>query len=372
MGLITIPLKAFSSQPLDIIFHPDQSTQSDLWEVLMDHDRSWFSSPEAKRIAENILLYQRRSGGWPKNIDFFKPVSKTKKTELKEYPNEPLSTIDNGATYTQLFFLAQFIQSTGDNRAVLSFLRGLDYLLQAQYENGGWPQYYPLRKGYYSHITFNDDAMVGVLFLLKDVVHNTVLYGFVDSSRREKAKRAVKRGTDCILKTQIEVDGRLTAWCAQYDPGTLEPRPARSYERVSLSGKESVGIIRFLMSIDRPGDEIISAIQCGVEWLDRVRLCHLRIIREPDLASPTGFDKIVVSDPDASCLWARFYQIGSNQPIFSDRDGKIYQHLSEISFERRNEYGWLGKWPQTLLQHEYPKWRQKWSVQDNVLNKEAH
>ncbi|MBD3386090.1 hypothetical protein GF407_14340 [candidate division KSB1 bacterium] len=173
----------------------------------------------------------------------------------------------------------------------------------------------------------------------------------------------------CLLEDRYQVDGRLTAWCAQYDPETLEPRPARSYERVSLSSKESVGILRFLMSVDDPGKEIVNAIQSGVKWLDSVRLCHLRIIREPDMPSPTGFDKIVVSDPDASCLWARFYQIGSNQPIFSDRDGKIYQHLSQISSERRNECGWLGKWPQSLLRKVYPKWRQKWSVQENVLNK---
>ena len=50
-----------------------------------------------------------------------------------------------------------------------AFRRGLDYLLKAQYPNGGWPQFYPLRNGYWSHITYNDDAMAGVLELLRDV-----------------------------------------------------------------------------------------------------------------------------------------------------------------------------------------------------------
>lgn len=346
----------------------EQTVQSELWLDLLVHDEGWDSTTEARRVADNILLYQRSSGGWPKNIDMRATVSQARRKELREYIDEPLATIDNGATYTQLYFLAKVIQATGDQRYVLAFYKGFDYLLNAQYDNGGWPQYYPLRKGYYARITFNDNAMIGVLRLLSDVVRRKPEFAFVDEQRRRRAQRAIEKGIDCILKAQIEVDGQLTAWCAQHDERTLQPARARSYELPSLSGKETVGIVRFLMEIENPSAEVINAVQSTVDWLDRVRIEGIRVIKKPDPASPLGFDKVVISDPDAPPIWARFYQIGSNRPFFSDRDGRVYYRLAEISAERRNDYGWLGYWPRELLEKQYPKWQQKWVPEQNVLH----
>ncbi len=346
---------------------PEKTSQSALWEDLLFHPAKWYGSKDAVQMAEHILIYQRGSGGWPKNIDFKNAVSPAMEKELAEYVNEPLATIDNGATYSQMWFLALVYQQIHDQRYVLAFLKGLDYLLKAQYENGGWPQFYPLRKGYYSHITYNDDAMIGVMRLLREVAGNTPLFGFVDQKRREQARIAVEKGIDCVLKTQIVVNGQLTAWCAQYHEKTLKPAKARAYELVSLSGKESVGITWFLMEIKEPSPEIIAAIQGAIAWLDQVRIEGIRQISVPDSSSPTGRNKIVISDPGAPSIWARFYLIGSNKPFFSDRDGKIYENMSDISSERRNEYGWLGNWPSEILDSYYPQWQQQWAPERNVL-----
>ena len=228
----------------------------------------------------------------------------------------PDSTIDNGATVTQIRLLDRVFAATGDTRYRDAALRGIDYLLAAQYPNGGWPQVYPLRKDYSRHITFNDDAMSGVLALLEDVVERT---GAAVRRTRRAAPRARRRSnaaTTVILRAQIRVDGRLTAWCAQHDAVTLEPRPARAYEHVSLSGRESVGIVRFLMRRpQRP--EIIEAVDAAVGWLRRVR----------------------IGQTDA---WARFYEIGTNRPIFSGRDGIVRYDISEIEAERRTGYAWVG------------------------------
>lgn len=348
---------------------PDETTQSALWQALLFHPSEWYASESAQKIAENILAYQRSSGGWPKNLDYRASINNIEKKDLEKYTNEPLATIDNGATYTELQFLALIYQQDRDQRYMLAFLKGLDYLLRAQYDNGGWPQYYPLRKGYYSHITYNDDAMIGVMRLLREIAGNNPLYGFVDHNRREKAGRAVIKGIDCILKTQIKVNGKLTVWCAQYDEKTLKPTNARAYELVSLSGKESVNIVWFLMELENPSPEIINAVQGAIDWFNKVRIEGIRQERETDSRSPTGKNKLVLPDPEAPSIWARFYTIETNQPFFSDRDGKIYQHLSDISSERRNEYGWLGYWPEELLERFYPQWQQRWTPQENVLTK---
>jgi pectinesterase len=80
-----------------------------------------------------------------------------------------------------------------------------------------------------------------------------------------------------VLKCQIVVDGRPTAWCAQHDAKTFEPRPARSYELATTSGSESVGVVRFLMSIDRPSPEVVRAVHSAAEWFDKAKLTGIRV-----------------------------------------------------------------------------------------------
>ena len=145
-----------------------QST-SVTWNNALRQKPEWYASDEAVRIADNLLLYQRAIGGWPKNIDMAKPLSPADKAGVIDQKEQNDSLIDNGATYTQMIYLARVYRATPQDRFKSAFLLGLDYLLKMQYENGGWPQYYPRLTGYYKHITFNDDAMIGVLTLLREI-----------------------------------------------------------------------------------------------------------------------------------------------------------------------------------------------------------
>ncbi len=330
---------------------------SEIWRQLMQHEMAWFASREANAAAENVLLYQCPCGGWPKNIDMVRPLTAAERSALAAAPPaDTAATIDNGATWTQLLFLARVNAESPEPRWIEAFYRGLDYLLAAQYANGGWPQFYPLHPGYFSHITYNDDAMIGVLTLLKQIADDRPEYRFIDPERRRRAGEALNKGIGCILRTQLVTAGQRTAWCAQYDEHTLAPAAARAYELVSLSGEESVGIVRFLMSLDAPDSLTVAAIQGAIAWLKEVRIAGIRVDHVADASSPTGYNKVVVADPAAAPMWARFYLIGSNRPFFSDRNGRIYYDLAEISSERRNDYAWLGYWPALLLEKEYPAW----------------
>lgn len=336
------------------------------WDDALDQAPAWYGSAEAVRIADNVLLYQHESGGWPKNIDMARVLSAADKDRIRTEQAEggtTLSniTIDNGATYTQMRYLARVYEATGHERFKEGVLRGVDYLLAAQYENGGWPQYYPIREGYYENITFNDDAMIGAMRMLRDVAEGEGPYSFVDSSRRQRAAAAIDKGVDLILEMQIIWFGERTAWCAQHDPETLEPAWARSYEPPSLAGAASVGIVRFLMSIEEPTPEIIAAIEGAVEWFRSVAIHGYRF--EEFIDEEGREDKRLVADPDAGPLWARFYQIGTNRPIFINRDSEIHFKMSEIPQERRGGYDWYGDWAEELLAEEYPAWREKWEVE---------
>ena len=164
------------------------------------------------------------------------------KLEKEKHDPESHSTIDNDSTYTQMRYLARVYSATHEARYAAAFRRGFEYLMKAQYSNGGWPQFYPLRHGYWDHITYNDDAMVGVLETLRAIVDRAPEHGFLTDAERAGAKQAMDRGIDCILKTQITQNGKLTVWCAQHDEKTLAPAKARAYEHPSLSGSRAWGL----------------------------------------------------------------------------------------------------------------------------------
>lgn len=325
------------------------------WNDLLKQPAEWYATAEARGVAANILQYQDPSGGWPKNTDMTAPPST--KFLAADNASHRAPTIDNKATTTQLAYLAQVVTATSDAALRAAFERGLDYLLAAQYPSGGWPQFYPLVPGYYTHITYNDNAMANVLIVLRDVAQGKPPYGFVDEARRNRAAAAVKKGVDCILRTQVKQDGKLTAWCAQHDETTLAPAWARNFEPPTLSGGESVGLVKFLMGLDRPSPEVIAAVEGAVAWLEAVQIRGLRI---EDFTGADGKpDNRAVADPAAPPRWARFYELGTNRPVFTGRDKVIHYDFNEIERERRTGYGYLGDWPANLLAKDYPRWRAK-------------
>lgn len=339
------------------------------WSRCLSQRPEFYATDQAIRIADNVLLYQRDSGGWRQNIDMARILSEQDKAQVRKDKNKEDSTLDNGATHTQIRYLAKVYYATELERFRQAFLKGTDYLLKAQYANGGWPQTYPRLRGYHKFITFNDGAMIGAMSVLRDIAEKKPEYVFVDEIRRQKAKKAVQKGIECILKCQIVDDGKRTAWCQQHEERTFEPRPARSFEPVAITAGESVGVVKFLMSINNPNPQIIETIQSAVAWFDRVKLTGIRQTNKPDESLERGFDKVVSKDASAPPIWARLYEIGTNRPIFGDRDGKKHYRLADISDERRTGYAWYGYWPADLLAKDYPAWQKKWTLEKNVLSK---
>ena len=336
------------------------------WEKITKMDEgTWFASQEAKEIAENVLLYQRNIGGWEKNIQMQNNLSAEQKEKLiKEKNNTDHVTTDNGATSQEMVFLSKMYRQVPDERYKKAFLTGLDYILEAQYDNGGWPQYYPLRKGYYTHITYNDDSMVHILNILKEIKNKTNYFSIKPPSKTiERVTKAFNKGIDCIINTQYKQNGVLTSWCAQHDAITLLPAKARAYELPSLSGKESAKIVLLLMDIENPSKEVINAVNSAYNWFESVKITGLK---EERIYNDAGkiIDKKMIPDADAPPLWARFMNLEDNKPFFCDRDGIKKSSLAEIGAERRSGYAWYSDQPKEVLK-KYPKWKEKY---DNSLS----
>ncbi len=330
------------------------------WRRALRQNEEWYGSKEAQRIADNVLLYQHNNGGWYKNIDMSNELSEKEKDSLRSLQGEEMgTTIDNGATHTQLNYLAKVFHATQKEEYKKAFLKGIDFLLEAQYSNGGWPQFYPLRKGYYQHITYNDGAMIGVMRLLRDISGNKEPYTFVDAERKRKAGKAVEKGLEIILATQVKVDGKLTAWGAQHDEKTLQPAKARAYELASLSGKESAEIVKFLMEIENPSKEVKRSVQSAMQWFDDAKVMGKRVEWIKGEHLPEGRDRVLVEDPEGGPLWGRFTEIGTNKPMFIGRDGVVKYNLEEIEHERRTNYSYIDNYAEDLLKEDYPRWKQK-------------
>jgi len=314
-------------------------------------------------VAENMLAYQRSVGGWPKAIgktvvNYDKLLSESERIAVRADSLRNDATIDNKATSKEIRYLIKAYKTKPDRRYLAAVQKGVDYLLEAQYDNGGWSQYYPDHSSYRGEITYNDNAMINVLNIMQDIVDGKNDFDQLNPDYKEKALLSVKKGVSCILKTQVMVKGKLTVWCAQYDEQTMKPAKARAFELISLSGSESVGITEFLMRIKKPSEEIKRAVTSAVEWFERSKIVGYDFAFVEAPALPGGKDRKLVEKPGA-ILWARFYDIDTNEPFFSGRDSKKVKTVAEIEHERRIGYAWYGAWAASLLEKKYPAWLKK-------------
>ena len=325
---------------------------------------AFFATPEAERIGDNLLFYQHPTGGWPKNTqmqDSLTAADRKRVEKLKQ--GKRYATIDNKATTTEIKYLARLYAATNDAKYRDAAIRGFSYLFEAQYDNGGWPQFYPLSKGYYTHITYNDDAMVNVLKLMRDASLGKKPFGFLPDSVRAAAKASLDKGIQCILNTQVVQNGVKTVWCAQHDEHTLKPAPARAFELASLSGQESDDIVLFLMSLSNPSMEVRQCVEDAVAWFRKSRITGKRIEYFTNADGKRDYRITDCAQGDAPCkpLWARFYTLEDNRPFFCDRDGVMRFSVSEIGYERRNGYDWYNSDGLEVFKR-YDKWKEKYGL----------
>ena len=318
--------------------------------------KEWYASQQAAEVAEQVMHCQLPKGGWPKNIAFHKQLNEAVISEMQATGIG--GTFDNRATTTEMRFLSKMYVHTKRDAYKQAFVRGLDYIFEAQYDNGGWPQFYPVRPSkkihYSAHITYNDNAMVNVMLLLRDVYQEKGDMARLElgDSLKLRAKKAFDRGVECIVNTQIVVDGVPTVWCAQHDEHTLAAAPARAYELESYSGDESAGILMLLMQIDHPTPQVVRAVRCGVEWMKNHTIKNTRVERYRE---ENGEKNVRLVPAPGHDIWARFYDLQTEKPFFCDRDGVKKSSLQEIGRERRCGYSWYVELPAEMIER-YGQW----------------
>ena len=332
----------------------------------LDREDAWYATAEARAVADAIVSFQTPAGGWSKNQDRriarlpgqrFSNDAETMELNPANF-DAPVDrfwtfvgTLDNGATTTEMRFLAKVAAQVpgpeGDAWRA-SITRGVNYLLNAQFPNGGWPQIWPLEGGFHDAVTFNDNAVAEAAMLLEDVVEEQNGFAFVSTELEVRAAEAVHHAVEVILAAQVRIDGKLMAWPQQVDPLTLSPSSARNYEPQSIASGETTDILMFLMRQPDPSLEIKAAVRAGIAWLEGKRVYDRSFEMTPD-------GRKLIERPGAGPIWSRNYDLVTGQPIFGDKDQTIHDDVNGISVGRRNGYSWWLTTPQRALD-AYPAW----------------
>ena len=304
------------------------------------------------QLADNIMSWQLKNGGWSKDMpQIYERKWNKVEDKAKYYQTDektPLGTIDNNATVREIYVLSKIYEETKKEKIKASIKDGFRFLLDMQYESGGFPQVYPLQDSphslYENMATFNDDASVRVLSLFQKVYYKLPPYDddFIDETMRSEIQEAYFKGIDYILEAQIKVDGQLTGWCAQHNPFTYEPVAGRPFEPKSISGQESVMIGKFLQTVWPRTPRIKNSINSFVNWLEKVAVKDIKYYQYP--VEGKHFFKV-----PGKLMWYRFYEIGTNKGLFADSDGSVYYSIEEVSLERRLNYGYAGDWGKILV-----------------------
>lgn len=313
-----------------------------LFDLAGEKNDAWFRSDSARTIADAVITWQTPSGGWSKRTAMTRPrrtgESYYSETDAWHY----IPTLDNGASTGQMRFLQRVVAEHSDPRYVAAWRRGLAYLLAAQQPNGCWPQDFPLDGGYHDAITFNDDAVVNVLGVLDTVARGGVMVA--TSAERDSAAAAARRGVECLLATQVVVDGTRTVWGQQHDPLTLEAVPARRYELAGLSGRESASIMTYLMSLPGRDARVEAAVRAAAAWFRAHAIMGYAYDFRDGLTPQSG----------AGPIWARLTEIETGRPIFANRDGVKLYDWNQLT-DRRTGYAWFGTEPASALK-KFDKW----------------
>ena len=332
----------------------------------LHRDPAWYATPEARHVADVIVSFQTPAGGWSKNFsmagDPRLPGQSYTTDNLSKYlgpddfdaPRDAnwnyVGTLDNDATTTELSFLALVAaQTPGADPYRKAFTRGIEYLLAAQFPNGGWPQVWPLEGGYHDAITFNDNAVTEAAAVLTEVAGHR--FPWVGDELCRRAANAASRALGSILATQVEVHGKLTLWAQQHDALTLAPVSGRNFEPPALATGESADILLYLMGLPHPGKDVAAAIAAGIATLKSSAVYG----QDWPAGRPAEGGRRLTPKPGAGPIWPRYLSLTTLKPIFGDRDKTIHDDVNELSLERRNGYSWYSAGPQRALD-AYAAW----------------
>ena len=268
----------------------------------------------AERVANAIIRGQNPSGGWHYLIDFDMPGIERWYDEVASrcwgweeyYHYYGNSTFDDDSTASSIRFLLKVYMANLDPAYRNPLLKALEFVLNAQFPNGAWPQRYPLKfeyphnghKDYTSYYTFNDGVIPNNINLLLKAY---------DKLGDERYYDAARRGMDFYLISQGPEE--QAGWAQQYN-WDMQPAWARSYEPPAYQPTRTLYCINDLMRFYMiTGDRrYLKPIPLSIAWIEKSAL-------SPDIT------RVLNTGSSRKSTHARFYEPVTNKPLFVHRVG---------------------------------------------------
>lgn len=289
----------------------------------------------ATSAARALAWGQLACGGWDYKIDFAPKAE----TRWRYYHNENKSgpkgrrnvgTFDDNNSQSALRCLMAVDKATSDPAIHAAVERGIAFFIEAQFDNGAWPQRYPLASsGYSPFYTFNDNT------------HNDcieTMWEAWETYGRKDCRESALKGGRFIIDSQL--DPPQSGWAQQHDHD-MKPAPARWFEPASCCSAVTARNIGTLVDLYLwTGDtDFLKPIPAAFEWLERVKL-------------PSG-------------LYARFYEVGTDRPIYFTADQKLTYETKNL----RPGYSWQGEYGAASQMRRYrevtEKGREAWLQSQN-------
>eukprot|EP00913_Durusdinium_trenchii_P005632 g5250.t1 len=265
----------------------------------------------ARQTAHALVKGQLMSGGWDYRIEV-SPAARRRyayRVDGNKRGRRNTTTFDDNTTQAALQFLMRFDRVTKfrDKPTHDAVQYGLAALLKAQYPNGAWPQRYdtfpdskkfPVKKAsypeswsrkypkrrYLNYYTFNDNAIADVI---------DTLFLAAEIYRDARYRNAAEKAGDFIILAQMPEP--QPAWAQQYD-ADMHPAWARKFEPPSVTGGESQGVMRTLLSLYRRTGKkkYLEPLPRALAYLKKSQLPGGRL--------------------------ARFYELNTNKPLYFVKD----------------------------------------------------
>jgi hypothetical protein len=260
----------------------------------------------ATDAARALAWGQRTVGGWDHRVD----VAHLDKTSKKAIRREGHCTFDDNITQGALSFLMSMDAILDEPWLTEAIELGLEFMMKSQFENGAWPQWYPLRGGYHDYYTFNDNTINDCI---KVMLKAHRIYG------KNEYLQTARHGGNFIILSQLPQP--QSGWAQQYSHD-LKPAWARSFEPPGVCSAATIRNIQTLVDLYlyTKDDRYLEPIPLAFEWLDNSKI--------------------------GDNQWARLYEEGTNRPVYGDReDGNRLHYVYEnISERERTSYGWQGQY----------------------------
>lgn len=246
----------------------------------LSHDEAYLDY--ARRVGEALIYGQHPLGGWHYFIDFdltnvgpwYRDTASQFLHGMEEYRYYYGNcTFDDNVTQGATRFMMHLYMETLDPVYLASLRKALDFILLAQYPNGGWPQRFPLRHDYAheefddytSNYTLNDNAMNNTI--------RTLLEAYATLGNEEYLE-AARRGGDFFMISQGPKE--LPGWSEQYDM-SVQPDWGRTHEPPAYGTRQTAHTLDMLMELYLfTGDRrYLRPVPATLDWMEAAKIREL-------------------------------------------------------------------------------------------------